>query len=76
MRLVTFILSGLLAGGGARLASAQSAADHIAGGDRDHAARNAQGALAHYEAALALDSTNSDALIKAAFEAVDLGEFT
>jgi len=74
MRLVTFILPGLLAV--ARLASAQSVADHIAGGDRDHAARNAQGALAHYEAALALDSTNSDALIKAAYEAVDLGEFT
>lgn len=76
MRLVTFILTGLLAGGGARVAHGQSAADHIAAGDRDHAARNAQGALAHYEAALALDSTNSDALIKAAYEAVDLGEFT
>ena len=74
MRLVTFILTGLLAG--ARLAHSQSAADHIAAGDRDHAARNAQSALAHYEAALALDSTNSDALIKAAYEAVDLGEFT
>ncbi len=76
MRLVTFILIGLLAVGGARLVHGQSAADHIAAGDRDHAARNAQGALAHYEAALALDSTNSDALIKAAYEAVDLGEFT
>lgn len=74
MRLVTFILTGLLAG--ARLAHGQSAGDHIAAGDRDHAARNAQGALAHYEAALALDSMNSDALIKAAYEAVDLGEFT
>jgi tetratricopeptide (TPR) repeat protein len=76
MRLVTFILTGLLAGAGARLAHGQSAADHVAAGDRDHAARNAQGALAQYEAALALDSTNSDALIKAAYEAVDLGEFT
>ena len=77
MRLATFILTGLLAvwGRGARL-SAQSAGDHVAAGDRDHAARNAQGALAHYEAALALDSTNSDVLIKAAFDAVDLGEFT
>lgn len=74
MRLVTFVLTGLLAG--ARLAHGQSAADHVVAGDRDHAARNAQGALAHYEAALALDSTNSDALIKAAYEAVDLGEFT
>ena len=76
MRLVTFILTALLTAAGARLAHSQSAADHIAAGDRDHAARNAQGALAHYEAALALDSTNSDALIKAAYEAVDLGEFT
>lgn len=73
MRLVTFILAGLLTV--ARLAHGQSAADHVVAGDRDHAARNAQGALAHYEAALALDSTNSDALIKAAYEAVDLGEF-
>ena len=76
MRLVKFILTGLLAVGGARLSYGQSAADHIAAGDRDHAARNAQGALAHYEAALALDSMNADALIKAAFEVVDLGEFT
>ena len=76
MRLVTFILTGLLAGAGARFAHGQSAADHIAAGDRDHTVRNAHGALAHYEAALALDSMNSDALIKAAYEAVDLGEFT
>jgi tetratricopeptide (TPR) repeat protein len=74
MRLVTFILSGLLTA--ARLAYSQSVGDHIAAGDRDHVARNAQSALAHYEAALALDSTNSDALTKAAYEAVDLGEFT
>jgi hypothetical protein len=76
MRLVTYILIGLLAVGDTRLAHGQSAADHIVAGDQDHAARNAQGALVHYQAALALDSTNYDALIKAAFEAVDLGEFT
>ncbi|HVE34823.1 MAG TPA: hypothetical protein VNC18_14755 [Gemmatimonadaceae bacterium] len=76
MRLVTFILAGFLTSAGARLAHGQSAVDHIAAGDREHAARNAQGALAQYEAALALDSMNSDALIKAAYEAVDLGEFT
>ena len=74
MRPGTFILIGFLAAG--RLAHGQTATEHIAAGDRDHSARNAQGALAHYEAALALDSTNSDALIKAAYEAVDLGEFT
>ena len=76
MRLVTFILAGFLTSACVRLAHGQSAVDHIAAGDRDHAARNAQGALAQYEAALALDSMNSDALIKAAYEAVDLGEFT
>src|SRR4029078_9660775 len=54
----------------------EPAADHIAAGARDHPPRNAPAALAHYQAALALDSTNLDALIKAAYEAVDLGEFT
>jgi len=56
-------------------ASAQTAADLIAQGDRDRTALNARGALTHYEAALALDSTNYDALCDAAYESVDLGEF-
>jgi hypothetical protein len=34
-------------------AAAQSAPEHVALGDRDHAALNASGALAHYEAAIA-----------------------
>ena len=34
-------------------ANAQTAAEHVALGDRDHVAMNATGALAHYEAALA-----------------------
>ena len=55
---------------------AQSAAEHVALGDRDHAAMNAAGALAHYEAALAADPASYDALWKASREAVDLGEYS
>jgi tetratricopeptide (TPR) repeat protein len=58
-----------------RIASGQSAAEQIALGDREHAALSAASALKHYEAALAVDPNNSDALIKAAYDAVDLGEF-
>ena len=59
----------------ARAASGQSAAEHVAMGDREHAALNYVASLKHYEAAIAADPTNYDALIKAAYEAVDLGEF-
>jgi tetratricopeptide (TPR) repeat protein len=55
---------------------AQTAADHIALGDRDHAAMNVAGALTHYEAAVAADSNDYAALWKAAHEAVDVGEFS
>jgi tetratricopeptide (TPR) repeat protein len=51
----------------------QSAADHVAIGDRDHAALNSVSALRHYEAALSVDSNYYDALIKASREAVELG---
>lgn len=54
---------------------AQTVSEHIALGDRDVKARNASGALAHYEAAIAADPNNYAALWKAAGEAVDLGEF-
>ena len=57
-----------------RAASAQSAADAIARGDSATAALNATSALADYQAAIKLDSTNAEALWKAAREAVDLGE--
>jgi hypothetical protein len=60
---------------GAGTASAQTAAEHVALGDKDRDARNPTAALKHYEAALALDSTNYDALRNAAYECVDLGEF-
>lgn len=55
---------------------AQTAADHIALGDREHAAMNVAGSLAHYEAAVAADSNDYAALWKAAHEAVDVGEFS
>lgn len=61
----------LVAQGGA----ARTPAEHVAAGDRDHAARNASGALAHYEAALAANPAYYDALWRASREAVDLGEF-
>ena len=54
---------------------AQTAAEHIALGDRDHAAMNAAGALQHYEAAIKLDPKIYEALWKASREAVDVGEF-
>ena len=56
-------------------AHAQTAAEHLAAGDRAHAALDITTALREYEAAIAADSTNYDALIKAAHDAVDLGEF-
>lgn len=56
------------------LARAQSAAEHVLAGDRDHAAFQATSAQRHYEAALAVDPRNYDALWKAAGVVVDLGE--
>jgi tetratricopeptide (TPR) repeat protein len=55
--------------------SAQTAAEHIVMGDRDHDAMNAGGALAHYQAAIEVDASNAEALWRASREAVDLGEF-
>ncbi|HMA22909.1 MAG TPA: hypothetical protein VKP00_02915 [Gemmatimonadaceae bacterium] len=73
MRLVIALTAIVVSVG--RIAHGQSAAEHIALGDREHAALNAASALKHYEAALAADPNNFDALIKAAYDAVDLGEF-
>lgn len=73
MRLVIALIATVLSV--ARAAHGQSAAEQIALGDRDHAALNPAGALKHYEAALAVEPNNSDALTKAAYDAVDLGEF-
>jgi tetratricopeptide (TPR) repeat protein len=52
-----------------------SAAEHVALGDKEHAAMNAPVALRHYEAALKVDSMDYDALVRAAREAVDVGLF-
>jgi tetratricopeptide (TPR) repeat protein len=56
-------------------AGRQSAADHVALGDREHNALNGVNALKHYEAALSVDSLNFDALIRASRESVELGRY-
>ena len=53
-----------------------TARDHVALGDQEYAATNSAAALQHYEAALAVDSTNYEALWKASRSAIDLGEGT
>lgn len=55
--------------------TAQSAAEHIALGDKEHAAMNAPSALRHYEEAIKVDARSYEALWKATREAVDVGEF-
>jgi tetratricopeptide (TPR) repeat protein len=59
----------------AQSAAAQSVADRISRGDSAHAAMSPAFALAHYRAALVIDSTSYEALWKASRDAVDLGEF-
>jgi tetratricopeptide (TPR) repeat protein len=56
-------------------ASAQGAAEHIATGDREHAAMNAPSALQHYQEAIRVDPRSYEALWKATREAVDVGEY-
>jgi hypothetical protein len=56
-------------------AAALTAAMHVAEGDSANVAMNAQAALHHYKAALAIDSNDYAALWKASREAVSLGEF-
>jgi tetratricopeptide (TPR) repeat protein len=58
-----------------RLGHGQTAEQHIVLGDREHAAHNLSSALQHYEAAIKVDPANFLALVKAAYDAVDLGEF-
>jgi tetratricopeptide (TPR) repeat protein len=59
----------------ATVASAQSAAEHIAAGDREATALNATAALADYKAAIAADSSSEEAYWKASRTLVDLGEY-
>lgn len=57
-----------------RESAAQSVADHLALGDREHAAMNAPVALRHYQEAVRVDPRSYEALWKASREAVDVGE--
>ena len=58
----------------ARLAG-QSAAEHVALGDKEYQTLNAPAALHHYEEALKVDPRSYEALWKATREAVDVGEY-
>jgi tetratricopeptide (TPR) repeat protein len=59
----------------APVAQSQTAAEHVAAGDKDATALNATGALAEYKAAIAADSTDEEAYWKASRTLVDLGEY-
>ncbi|MEP7066311.1 MAG: hypothetical protein ABI889_09785 [Gemmatimonadota bacterium] len=59
----------------ATTASGQTAAEHIAAGDKDAVALNAPGALTEYTAAIAADSSAEVAYWKASRTLVDLGEY-
>jgi tetratricopeptide (TPR) repeat protein len=59
----------------APIAGAQSASEHVAQGDREYTAMQVTEALRHYEAAVAEEPTNYEALWRAARTEVDLGEF-
>ena len=59
----------------ASIAGAQTAADHIALGDKEYVAMNAPAALTHYEEAIKEDPNSYEALWKASRSAVDLGSF-
>lgn len=74
MKLSIALLAAML--GVAPLAGAQTAAEHIAAGDRDYAAMNLASSYRHYQEAIQADPNNAEALWKAARDAVDLGEFT
>ena len=69
-----FALAILIATPIANVSAQSSVAELIAAGDRETKARQPAAALAKFEAALALDSVNYDALWRASREAVDLGE--
>src|SRR3954463_8680647 len=73
MRALQLLSAGMLLV--ATAAGAQSAADHVALGDKEYVAMNAPAALAHYEEAIKLDPKNYEALWKASRSAVDLGSF-
>jgi len=59
----------------ATVARGQTAADHVALGDKEYVAMNASAALQHYEEAIKIDPKNYEALWKASRSAVDLGSY-
>lgn len=73
MRALQYFAAGMLLA--ASVAGAQTAADHIALGDKEYVAMNAPAALAHYEEAIKVDPNNYEALWKASRSAVDVGAF-
>jgi tetratricopeptide (TPR) repeat protein len=73
MRALQYLSAGMLLA--ASLAGAQTAADHVALGDKEYVAMNAPAALQHYEEAIKLDPKNYEALWKASRSAVDLGSY-
>lgn len=73
MRSLRFLSAGMLLA--ASFAGAQTAANHIALGDKEYVAMNAAAALRHYQAAMADDPKSYEALWKAARSAVDLSEY-
>ena len=73
MRALRYLSAGLLLG--APIAGAQTAANHIALGDKEYVAMHAPAALQHYEAAIKEDPKSYEALWKASRSAVDLGSF-
>lgn len=75
MKIRTALAAALLALAPLAGAAAQSPAEHVAAGDRDYTALNPATALRHYEAALATDPKNYDALWKGARAAIDLAEY-
>lgn len=75
MRVAHLVSAGMLLVAVAARSGAQTAADHIALGDKEYVAMHASAALDHYEAAINADPKNYEALWKASRSAVDLGEF-
>ncbi len=73
MRSLGYLTAGMLLA--ASVAVGQTAANHISLGDKEYVAMNATAALKHYEAAIADDPKNYEALWKASRSAVDLGSY-
>ncbi|HYS69619.1 MAG TPA: hypothetical protein VEM14_05210, partial [Gemmatimonadaceae bacterium] len=73
MRALNYVYVGMLLV--ASTAGAQTAADHVALGDKEYVAMNAPAALEHYEEAIKIDPKNYEALWKASRSAVDLGSY-